>query len=190
MDNESTIDDVIDEEQGGNDEYVQTEEQHDNSQQQNQESPAAKEARLKRQLNQLYKKNPELAQPEQKTGTQKTTSGELDYGQKAFLAANGVKGSDEIKLVQEIMRNTGKKDLESVLESKYFKSELEEMRALRDTANANPTGTKRTGQTSSDKVEYWLAKGEMPPKEQVELRRQYVNAKSGANSSTPKFYNS
>ena len=117
-------------------------------------------------------------------------SGELDYGQKAFLAANGVKGSDEMKLVQEIMRNTGKRDLESVIESKYFKSELEEMRALRSTAEANPSGSKRSGQTSSDSVDYWLAKGELPPKDQPELRRQYVNAKAGNGNSTPKFYNS
>ncbi len=133
----------------------------------------------------ILERNKNKSNKEQKANT----SGELDYGQKAFLAANGVKGSDEMKLVQDIMRNTGKKDLESVLESKYFKSELEELRALRDTANANPTGTKRTGQTSSDKVEYWLAKGEMPPKGQTELRRQYVNAKIGKSASSSPFYN-
>jgi hypothetical protein len=189
MDNESTIDNTIDEEQGGGEEYGSNEEQHDNSHQQNQESPAAKEARLKRQLNQLYKKNPDLVQSEQKTVTQQTTSGELDYGQKAFLAANGVKGSDEMKLVQEIMRSTGKKDLESVLESKYFKSELEEMRALRETANANPTSTKRAGQTSSDQVEYWIAKGEMPPKDKPQLRQQYVNSRASKERGGSPFYN-
>lgn len=116
-------------------------------------------------------------------------SGELDYGQKAFLAANGVKGSDEMKLVQEIMRNTGKKDLESVLESKYFKSELEEMRALRSTAEANPSGSKRSGQSSADSVDYWIAKGELPPASNPELRRQVVNARLKKSESGSPFYN-
>lgn len=122
---------------------------------------------------------------EQKTNN----SGELDYGQKAFLAANGVKGSDEMKLVQEIMRNTGKRDLESVLESKYFKSELEEMRALRSTAEANPSGSKRSGQSSADSVDYWIAKGELPPASNPELRRQYVNAKIKKSKGGSPFYN-
>lgn len=121
--------------------------------------------------------------------TKTNNSSELDYGQKAFLAANGVKGSDEMKLVQEIMRNTGKKDLESVLESKYFKSELEEMRALRSTAEANPSGSKRSGQSSADSVDYWIAKGELPPNTNPELRRQVVNARLKKSESGSPFYN-
>lgn len=118
-----------------------------------------------------------------------SNSSELDYGQKAFLAANGVKGSDEMKLVQEIMRNTGKKDLESVLESKYFKAELEELRALRSTAEANPSGSKRSGQSSADTVDYWIAKGELPPASNPELRRQVVNARLKKSESASPFYN-
>lgn len=121
--------------------------------------------------------------------TKTNNSGELDYGQKAFLAANGVKGSDEMKLVQEIMRNTGKKDLESVLESKYFKSELEDLRALRSTAEANPSGSKRSGQSSADSVDYWIAKGELPPASNPELRRQVVNARLKKSESGSPFYN-
>jgi len=115
-------------------------------------------------------------------------SGELGYDQKAYLLVNGIKGSDEMKLVQDVMRNTGK-DLDAVIESKYFKSELEEMRALRETANANPTGTKRSGQSSADSVDYWIAKGELPPASNPELRRQVVNARLKKSDSGSPFYN-
>jgi len=33
-------------------------------------------------------------------------------------------------------------------------------------------------QTSRDKVDYWIAKDEMPPADQQQLRRDYVNAKN------------
>ena len=187
MDNESNDVDI------NNEEISDTEnvsfQEDTETQEQSTESPEAKRARLQRQLAQHDKKYPELVQQKTQKQTETRNSGELDYGQKAFLAEYGVKGRDEIKLFQEIMRNTGKKDLESVLESKYFKSELEEMRALRSTAEANPSGSKRSGQSSADSVDYWIAKGELPPASNPELRRQVVNARLKKSESGSPFYN-
>lgn len=115
-------------------------------------------------------------------------SNDLDYGAKAFLAVQGIKGSDEINLVKEFMANTGK-DLDSVVDSKHFKAELEEMRELKKTANATPSGNKRTGQSPRDSVDYWLAKGELPPQSDVELRRKVVNARMKKETAKSVFYN-
>jgi hypothetical protein len=108
---------------------------------------------------------------EDKTSEKK--SDELDYGQKAYLAANDVKASDEVNLVKAIMKDTGK-TLEQVLESKYFQAELKEMRELKNTANATPSKTGRSSNSAKDSVEYWIAKGELPPEDQIALRRQVI----------------
>lgn len=131
------------------------------------------QGRLKRAETKLAKVSetkPEKSSP--------SKSGDLDYGQKAYLVANGIKG-EEMNLVKEVMANTGK-SLDEVLESKYFQAELKEFREAKAVEEATPSGTPRSGQSSRDSVEYWLAKGEMPPADQRELRQQYVNAKMKA----------
>lgn len=115
-------------------------------------------------------------------------SNDLDYGAKAFLAVQGIKGADEIKLVKDFMANTGK-DLDSIVESKHFKAELDEMRELKKTADATPTGSKRSGQSARDSVDYWIAKGELPPTSDAELRRKVVNARMQKETSKSVFYN-
>ena len=103
-------------------------------------------------------------------------SGEIDYAQKAFLLANGVKGSDEIELVKTIMADTGK-SLDSVLESRYFQSELKDMRDARATKEATPGTSPRSTVSVRNQEDYWLQKGELPPRNEVELRRKVVNAR-------------
>ncbi len=122
-------------------------------------------------------------------GTEKKPTGksdDLDYGQKAFLIANGVKEADEIALVKDMMANTGK-TLDDVIGSKYFQSELSEMRELRATSAATPKGSKRNGQSAQDSVEYWIAKGELPPASERELRQKVVNARMKAETNKSVF---
>lgn len=106
-------------------------------------------------------------------------SNDLDYGQKAFLVANGIKGNDEIKLVQDFIRNTGKA-LDDVIDSKFFQAELNEMRELKKSANANLKSSNRNSNSANDQVEYWLAKpfGELP--DDFELRKKVVKARRDA----------
>ena len=131
----------------------------------------------------ILDRNKNKKSPEQKT----TKSNDLDYGQKAFLVANGVKEADEMKLVKGVMQETGK-NLEDVLSSKYFQAELKEMRDLKASSNAIPNG-KRSGTASQDSVDYWLAKGELPPAHDVELRRKVVNARIKKNDTKGVVYN-
>jgi len=116
-------------------------------------------------------------------------SNDLDYGQKAFLTAKGIDTDNkgELGLVKNIMQDTGK-SLEDVLSSKYFQAELKEMRDLKASSNAIPNG-KRSGTASQDSVDYWIAKGELPPASDRELRQKVVNARIKKNDNKGVFYN-
>lgn len=127
----------------------------------------------------LKRAETKLSKTETKPDKAPSKSSELDYGQKAFLIANGVKGNEEVGLVKQIMENTGK-TLDEVLESKYFQAELKDLRDAKAVAEAIPNGTKRSGQSARDTVDYWIAKGELPPADQRELRQQVVNARMKA----------
>lgn len=116
---------------------------------------------------------PEVKPTEIKETMPTKKSDELDYGQKAFLAANDIKVSDEVTLVKNIMKDTGK-NLEQVLESKYFQAELKEMRELRNTEDAMPSKSKRSNNSAKDSADYWVAKGELPPADQIDLRRKVI----------------
>jgi len=116
---------------------------------------------------------------------EKESKKEFDYAEKAFLKASGI-NSDEFGLVLDVMQNTGKK-IDDILESKYFQAELKERRDAQKSKEAIPEGTKRSGGSAKDTVEYWITKGELPPVEEYELRRQVVNAKIKAKTQSSKF---
>jgi hypothetical protein len=147
-------------------------------------------ARLRRQLAREEKKLGISSDKQDTKDTKEkaTKSGELDYGQKAYLFATGVKGGEEISLVRDFMANTGK-SLEEVVDSKFFQAELKELRESKASSDAVPKGSKRTGQSSKDSVDYWLAKGELPENtpENQELRRKVVNARYERESKSNKF---
>lgn len=160
----------------------QEETQEENTHEKHQETPEAKLARLERQTKQLKRKLGLDSEPQK--ATQKSDG--LDYGQKAFLVANGIKESSEMKLVQSIMQETGK-SLEQVLDSKYFQAELNEMRELQTSKNAVPTG-KRAGNVPTESVEYWLTKDfkDVP----ADMKAKVVNARLNQEKAKGVFYNS
>lgn len=145
------------------------------------ETLEARRARLTRQLEQVNKKLGTTVE-EKKVQTN-------DLGESAFLIANGIKESDERSLAKKLAKETGK-DLETLLETTYFQTELKALREAKTTANAVPTGSKRSNNSSVDTVEYWIAKGELPPTSEVELRRQVVNAQMKKEQTRTQFYNS
>lgn len=103
-------------------------------------------------------------------------SDELGFAEKAYLNSEGVKGSKAHDLVKKVMKETGK-SLEDVISSKFFRAELKEMEEVDAAKNAVPDGKNRSAQSARDSVEYWIGKNELPPRDQVELRRQVVNAR-------------
>lgn len=150
------------------------------------ETLEAKRARLQRQLAQVDKKlGLDVKKDEQKI----SKSVDFGLGEKAFLIANGIKGDAEISLAKKLVKETGR-DLESLLNSAYFQQELTSLRQDTAVANALPKGNKNSTASGVDTVDYWIAKGEMPPVHEVELRREYVNRKLKKEQSKGQFYNS
>lgn len=148
------------------------------------ESLEARKARLERQLSQTLKKMGVNREEKKNVPTQTN-----DLGESAFLIANGIKDSEERALAKKLAKETGK-DLESLLDTTYFQTELKAHREAKATQDATPSGNKRAGNSSSDSVEYWIAKGELPPSSEVELRRAVVNARMKKTSDGTQFYNS
>jgi len=112
---------------------------------------------------------------------------ELGYDQKAFLIANGIKGQEEFSIVQDVLLASGK-SLDEVIEMRYVQEELKTLREHKATQEATPKGSgERGGQGARNTVDYWLAKGELPPAEQEELRRKVVNEKLKRSKQKSKF---
>ena len=147
-----------------------------------------KRARLQRQLKQVNKK---LGITDEEKPRQKTSkkSEDFDYGQKAFLTANGIKSKEEREFTQKIAKQTGL-ELEDLIEDDYFQSKLSDFREKTNTKNARPTGSGRSNKAYIDSVEYWISKKELPPASEVELRRKVVNARLKKEGAKGVFYNS
>lgn len=108
------------------------------------------------------------------------------YGEKAFLKANGFDGDSEYQIILDTMKFTGK-PLEDVMNHPYVKAEIQALRQQKQAEDALPKGNNRGGATSRNSVDYWLQKGELPPEDQMELRRKVVNAKIQASKNKQKF---
>lgn len=109
-------------------------------------------------------------------------SDELDYGQKAFLAASElkIKGTDEMELVKAELKKSGA-TLDELIENPYFLGKLDKLRSDKRADNASITGGKRTSNAAPDSIEYWIKKplkadGTRDLPEDRKLRQQVVNA--------------
>jgi hypothetical protein len=123
------------------------------------------------------------SQPQDKKG--------FDYAQKAYLKSSGI-NSDEFDFVKEVMDATGKTDIDAILGSKYFQAELKERREIKATEAATPPGTKRAGNSTSNTVDYWLAKiaagtATIADISDRKLRQDVVNARIKAEGSKSQF---
>jgi hypothetical protein len=131
-------------------------------------------AKTKRLLAKAKKTTP--AAPQSDDGSQKTEkSGELGYGEKAFLRAYDIKGSEELALVRQFQDRGF--SLDSIVEDDVFTAKLTKLREAKAAQDAVPSTTRRASQPPADDVEQWIAKGELPPNDpaNVELRRKVLN---------------
>lgn len=111
--------------------------------------------------------------------------------QKTYLRAAGVVAEDEIELARDLQKKTGL-DWDKLVDDDFFKAKLENLRTSK--ANADATSNIRGGQGSSaakNTVEYWLGKGEAPPKtpENRKLRADLMRALMNKEKEGKKFYN-
>jgi len=97
------------------------------------------------------------------------------------LKENGLKDAEEIELVTEKAKELGIDPLKLVKDG-YADTMLKNHRQAKANELANPSTQSRGGVNATDSVDYWIAKGELPPANKVELRRQVVNKKMAAGS--------
>lgn len=172
-----------------NEQNPQTEEQGNSDTQedgdgQNQSNELETLKAQKQHWKEKYQKLEEEYKTKKDTKAKKSNT-ELGYGEKAFLAANGIKGKEAMELVQEYMDNG--KSLDDIVENKHFKNELKDIEEAKAVANATPSNSKRSNTQTRDTVEYWLAKGELPPASETQLRRDVVNARIKKETDGSKF---
>ncbi len=134
-----------------------------------------------------------------KTSTKNESSSKADEGlqtqvQKLALKVAGITKESEIELAQKLQKETGK-DWDTLLESKYFKTELEDLRSKEavETASTDVKGN-RTGNSSGAKetTAYWAAKGALPTPDQVPDRKtrvKIIHELRNAEKSQKMFYN-
>lgn len=155
------------------------------------ETLEAKKARLERQLKKT-KQQLGITDEEAENTKDAKTPFKLGYEHKAYLNANGIKGPEEYALVSEFVSNTGK-ELEEIVDSKYFQSELKQLREMKESKLASDatSGGKRGGGSARDTVEYWLNKGpdELPPSYMTQLRREVIAARIKTVSNNSPFKN-
>lgn len=149
---------------------------------------------LKREMKDLKKS---LEKPKETSQKTEQSSDKLEHLekqlQKLTLAQQGINSDKEIELAERLKEETGM-DWDKLVTSKYFKSELEELRA--EEANAKATsGVKGDGSKGDAKqtVDYWVAKGTPPSREQVpdrKMRAQIARAfLKNASTGGKTFYN-
>lgn len=169
----------IQDEQENNQETDETQTQNQDDTEEDDTDWKAEALKYKAILDRNKNKKPDTKEPSKK-------SNDLDYGQKAYLTANGIKGSKEFDFVKNEIKASGE-DLDSLLENDYFKARLEKFRSLNKSQEAIPKGS-RSGGVPTDSVEYWLSK----PIEEVpaDMRIKVVNAKLEKSKGKGVFYNS
>jgi len=130
------------------------------------------------------KENKGEHEPEKKP----SQSDKLDYGQIALLRQEGIKGTEEVALFEEIMSETGKGVLET-LDSKYFQSRMADFREAKESQNAIPKGKNRSGQQGTSDIDVAVEKfketGKMP--EDFKTRIAIKNALLAEETNKNKF---
>ena len=101
---------------------------------------------------------------------------DFNTGDIAFMEGRGVKTDDEMNFVKSMMDKTGE-NLKDTLSDDYVQSKLKTMKEVAAVKDATPSGSKRTPTSGKASVEYWLAKGGLPPESDIQLRRDVLNAR-------------
>lgn len=142
------------------------------------------EAAKYRRLYEKSQKASTQASDEEGKTTEKKQDTDFGYAEKAYLNSLGITGSDAHNLIFDIARKTGD-SLDDIAQSEYVQGKLKALK----TQEATPSGTKRANTSARDTVEYWIEKGELPPADQIELRRKVVNEKLKRAKSGNRFGN-
>ena len=116
-------------------------------------------------------------------------TGELDETQLDYLDLKGVSESEDVKIIEDIVKKTGM-TVRQALKDDYVQAKLTANKSAREVKGATPSSTKRGGNQTGD-VASAIAKfeqtGELP--EDFTLRTAVVNAKvNSTNTNKPTWH--
>ena len=149
-------------------------------------SPEARRGILLRQLKKVNKEL-NIVDEIEETPQREIKNSKKGFGlvEKTFLKASGIVPK-EYDFVQEYVQESGI-PVDELVEKRWFQLELKDFRDSSAVSDATPRGTRRSGQVTRDSVEYWIAKQQLPPADQRDLRAKVVNARIKAESSASQF---
>lgn len=134
--------------------------------------PKSEYEKLNQTLGSLKREVKELKKPKDNAESA-PKSGELDETHLDYLDLKGITEADDIKVIESVMKRTGQ-TLRQVLKDDYVTAKLEANKKTREVANAMPSNSKKTGNSSSNDVEYWLSKnaqtGEWPTDQSLKYK--------------------
>lgn len=137
----------------------------------------AEAAKYRRLFEKSQKAESSADSEESQRSEKKTTSSNdgLGFGEKAYINSLGYTDAEDHAYIEQVMQETGQ-DLDTVMSKKYVQAELKENAEDRKTRAATETkgDSRRTQSSSKTEVDYWIKKGEMPPKENTALRRKVI----------------
>ena len=134
---------------------------------------AAIAKRNKTKLEKLKLKN---AERKGEDNANKAKQNEPDYAKLAYLEGKGITSDEDIAWAEQAAQDSGK-SLRELFGAKWFQAELKERREETASKEAIPSGSKRSANATRDTVDYWIAKGELPPANQRDLREKVVAQK-------------
>lgn len=150
------------------------------------ETPEARVARLTRQLDKAREK---AGIKTEKKSAPIAKTGDLDETQLDYLDLKGISESEDVSLVEGIVKKTGM-TVRQALKDEYVQAKLIANKASREVKSATPSATRRGGNQTND-IASALAKfeqtGELP--DDYTLRSAVVNAKvSSSNTNKPSWH--
>lgn len=108
---------------------------------------------------------------------------------RARLEARSVLDADDQDYVLRAAKALGVSPVDALTDP-VVADRLASNKQARDKAEATPSASSRSGQTSAKETpEYWLDKDELPPKENKELRRKVMHLKQKAKTRKHMFNN-
>lgn len=145
-----------------------------------------KDALIAELQNKLKNKSIEARKAKKETKAPEVSSILLEKVTRMELKESGLKDAEEIDLVLSEAKELNIDPLVLVKKG-YANSLLESHRKQKEADLANPSSNSRGSVNAKSTADYWIAKGELPPKDQVELRREVVNKKMAISSRKNKF---
>ena len=119
----------------------------------------------------------------------KDNQDDFGYGEKSYLAVKKLDDKIALEKIKDYLGDNSGKTLEDAVTNKFLLAEIEEARELKKTKDATPSSSKRAPTSGKGSVDYWVSKGELPPADQVQLRRDVLNARIAEEKQGSKFAN-